>query len=254
MTIGIGFLCDDGIVLCSDNQITYEDSHKFYQCKLDSYISEGCQVVFTYAGSPDFMKSFYGKFRDHVQQTSQSVVTARKVQDAIETVLYLFDTPDAQGTSIIAGVVVPDSEMKLFRTNGRIVGEVSNYDYVGIGDSSLLRYLRPIIAGTTIKSVHQALSVGVYLVYAAKRYIDGCGGDTDAMVLRPTGTIETRSSSTSNIEQSLGMIEILASKAAESFFDGSQDQKEFEERVARLCRKLKDERSELRFARPSIVQ
>src|SRR5271165_1553360 len=65
VTIGIGFLCSDGIVLCADNQITWPGSHKHHKSKIYHHDSSAeWKAVFTFAGNPDLMESFNGKFRD----------------------------------------------------------------------------------------------------------------------------------------------------------------------------------------------
>jgi hypothetical protein len=63
VTIGIGFKCNDGIVLAADQEVRWEDSHKSYERKLRSHSSgDEWNATFTYAGSPVLWKSFNDKF------------------------------------------------------------------------------------------------------------------------------------------------------------------------------------------------
>ena len=62
VTIGIGFLCDAGIILGADNQITWPTNHKYYECKIYRFSFDRCPVAFTFAGNPNLMKMFHGKF------------------------------------------------------------------------------------------------------------------------------------------------------------------------------------------------
>src|SRR5271167_4782076 len=62
VTIGVGFLCSNGIVLCADNQITWPQFHKYYECKIYPHSTPEWATVFTFAGNPSLMKSFDGKF------------------------------------------------------------------------------------------------------------------------------------------------------------------------------------------------
>src|ERR1700691_6315771 len=64
VTIGVGFLCEDGIVLCADNQITWPQSHKYYECKIYEHRTNEWSMLNTFSGDPDLVKSFNGKFRD----------------------------------------------------------------------------------------------------------------------------------------------------------------------------------------------
>src|SRR5579859_2209531 len=62
MTIAIGMLCRDGIVLAADTQLTASGSHKRNGCKLFPQYSTlspaTWSVVVTYAGYPTFVESF----------------------------------------------------------------------------------------------------------------------------------------------------------------------------------------------------
>ena len=78
VTIGIGFRCVDGVVLCADNQITFPGSHKFYERKL--YQASGkdneWQAGFTFAGTLDLMKNFYENFVEAMQDAKPPVEAA----------------------------------------------------------------------------------------------------------------------------------------------------------------------------------
>lgn len=94
VTIGIGFLCQDGIVLCADNQITWPQSHKAYECKIYLHFTDEWWMVNTFAGDVDLVKSFNGKFEDAMTKIS-APYTAAKIQDVIETVLSFLNVLDA---------------------------------------------------------------------------------------------------------------------------------------------------------------
>jgi hypothetical protein len=51
-----------GIVLCSDTQITFPESHKYYEHKIYPPTNPSWSIAFTYAGSPNLMKMFNLKF------------------------------------------------------------------------------------------------------------------------------------------------------------------------------------------------
>src|SRR4029077_7471690 len=82
---------------------------------------------------------------------------------------------------------IASSETKLLKTERKAVSEVRNVDYVGVGDSSLLRYLSPLIVLGRLPTTNQAQYLGTYLVQQAKCYVDGCGGSTQAMTLQRDG-------------------------------------------------------------------
>jgi hypothetical protein len=70
----------------------------------------------------------------------------------------------------------------LFKTkaNQVVIGE---REYIGGGDSSVLRYFADIVSRTEIPTTDKALTLGIYLVSLATRYVDGCGLGVNALVL-----------------------------------------------------------------------
>ena len=248
MTIGVGFLCEDGIVLCTDNQITWPESHKDYQCKISSHLKEHWVMMNTFAGDPDLANSFNGKFRDAMERVP-APYTIAKIQDVIETVLSSLSVLDDHPTdlSTLCGIVIPNKEMRLFRTTGRVVSEVADYSYIGVGDSSLLRHLGQLVSPVQIypRRVEHAYMLGIYLVLKAKAHIDGCGGDTDVYILRPTGQLEARSGEFHNTEQHLLGIESKVRRVAACFFDKRISAADFDKVLAELVRELKEEHQQI---------
>src|SRR5208282_3434119 len=68
MTIALGFPCIDGIVLCSDSQVTTPGAMKYHESKIHTvaWMGEGVEwtVGLTYSGNPDVMKSLFEKMSD----------------------------------------------------------------------------------------------------------------------------------------------------------------------------------------------
>jgi 20S proteasome alpha/beta subunit len=248
VTIGIGFRCRDGIVLAADQQVTWEDSHKAYECKFRCHFSDGWNVAFTYAGSPVLWKSFNDKFGEAMNLLREPP-TMRVIRDMVETILGLFDElkDDPARLNLLCAVIVTGEDHALLRTEGYVIHSVRDYEYVGYGDSSLLRFLGPLItasppvatADQAGRIVRQAVMMATYLVMKAKTYIDGCGGDTDVLVVRPDGSLTLWSSpEIYKIEQMMLMLEHHMEHVAAHFFDRrfSDDQlaKTLEFMVSRL--------------------
>ena len=89
--------------------------------------------------------------------------------------------------SLLCGIVIPDKEFRLVKTEGWNVREVERSDYVGVGDSSLLRFLAPLLVRRRVFLTKEAYNISAYLVFQAKRYVDGCGGNTDAVIMEKNG-------------------------------------------------------------------
>lgn len=161
---------------------------------------------------------------------AEPTVTVRRIRDVIETVLAFFDglKDNPMSLNLLCAVTVPGEDHMLFRTEGHLIHKVTDYEYIGFGDSSLLRFLGPIITATPPvaaanqmgRIVRQAVMMAIFLVMAAKTHVDGCGGDTDVFVLRPDCSITLWSATEIyKIEQMMLMLEHHAGHVAAHFFD-----------------------------------
>jgi len=61
MTIALGFKSHDGIVLCTDSQITKEGGLKFEGQKIRFILSDRWAVALAFAGSADLMQLVGGR-------------------------------------------------------------------------------------------------------------------------------------------------------------------------------------------------
>ncbi len=251
MTIALGFACEDGIVLGADTQLTASGSHKGYACKLFADGSSTWSAAVTYAGYTSFVDSFNDRFQEEISNAEkQWTVTPALVRDVITSILRTFDASDSDSTELLCGISLAGKNQRLFKTKGTLVSEVKDHAYIGVGDSSVIRYILPLIARHGIQDAQQACLVATYLIRAAKMYIDGCGGDTDIWMLKPSGERVVWGGHTAAVEDQLAMAEYFFSEAATGLLGGTDDEK-FEDAIARLVTSLKSRRTELmRFFRP----
>lgn len=247
MTIGIGFECVDGVVLCADNQITFYQSHKYYERKIYHHQGDGWAAAFTYSGNPNLMKAFNDKFPVLANELP-AAIDVQKLRNVIEGLLLPMDATDfGDGFNMLCGITAADKSA-LLKTDNRTVRGLNAdrfYSYIGCGDSSVLQYLGPLLTRTESHdcTVDQAFGIGVYLIAQAKRHIDGCGGDTDAIILKEKGKIEYREPSTIyNAEQHLLLLEHFIGKVSAAFFDPRITEDEFDEILGAVCKRLKTER------------
>src|SRR5690348_3921471 len=68
MTIGVGFRCMDGVVLCSDRQITSSAGHKYEERKILSHWTPEYRIVLSYAGFPDAARMMFRKLTDEARE------------------------------------------------------------------------------------------------------------------------------------------------------------------------------------------
>jgi hypothetical protein len=172
LSIGVGFRCDLGIVLCSDTQITWKDRHKAYETKQFFQAGMNWGMVSVYAGDPQLWKSFRDKFTEVAQTycktNHREPATIKELRDILETALCYFSELDSDPLSLclLVGFVIPNAEISLVKTEGKLLSDVPDFDYVGCGGLSLLRYLAPIMANkdSLWPSIKQALFTGTYWV------------------------------------------------------------------------------------------
>ena len=244
MTVGIGFKCMGAIVLGADTQITWPGNHKYYENKIFLHGEGGSNdpwsIAFTYAGNPNLAKSFHGKFVAATPLIPRPV-TAQKLQEAVEAVLSLFTFDSDQNYLQMIGGLVAEGEVRLIETTGAVVNPVPRVATIGVGDSSVLRFLKPLIADKAF-SVRPAVNAAIALVLQAKRYVDQCGGDTNVVVLRPKRLYEEIDAGRIyRAEQTFLRLEKHIQAVAAALFDKRVEDAEFDAILSKLMEELKHE-------------
>ena len=253
VSVGVAFRCTTGIVLCSDTQITWKDQHKAYDTKQFYLAGIHWTMASVYAGDPQLWKSFRDKFYELIEAFSTShsrePETTKELRDILETALCYFNELDSDPMALclLMGFVIENKEIKLVKSEGKLVSDVNVFDCVGCGDSSVLRYFAPFTADITQyewPTISQALYTGTYWVLQAKRWIDGCGGDTEAFVLYWKGTMHKRDKSDiCEWEHRLSTLEMDVSSIWKMLGDGKKTDEEFENSIAALGKRLREERA-----------
>jgi hypothetical protein len=183
----VGFLCSDGVVLCSDRQLTGEGGYKFEECKIfSSQWGDNYSMVFSYAGDPDAARVMFGKTRDGLWEgiaKSRGAFTNRKAMAILEKV---FKGKHTKGLQVLIGLVGTEEKKLLVKTNEQKVFE-GRAEFIGYGDGSVLRYLYHILDLPVTVTMNEAHIVGSYVVSVANQYVDKCGGGPDHALLRENG-------------------------------------------------------------------
>jgi hypothetical protein len=139
---------------------------------------------FAYADSKEMMQSFQDAAGKGVGGIAEPGFDEfRSVLEGAVLELYA-KFPEAD-VEILAGLTINTPRCQgheLLKLSRHGVHEVEEWEYLGIGDSSLIRYLGGVLLDQ-VKSAEEKLALAVYMVAQAKLYVDGCGGDTDVLVL-----------------------------------------------------------------------
>jgi 20S proteasome alpha/beta subunit len=195
MTIALGFNCIDGIVLCSDTQMTARAAAmKYNQSKICSINSFGEEqrstIAITYAGDPDIMNSFFEHVNEALQQSKEKITLSlvrTTIQQALQAVHERSLDINTEFIDVICGVSIGGrkTEKALYVGKRTTLYEEHRIAIAGIGDSSLFRFLADMLPITDLHlTTENALLLGTYIVEQAKSFIDGCGGETGAVVMK----------------------------------------------------------------------
>jgi hypothetical protein len=78
-------------------------------------------------------------------------------------------------------------KLSLFRSSDTALIELPKFGAVGSG-TLLANYLIPIMYRHTKMSLKDVVAIAIDVLYQTKRYVDGCGGTSEFLVLHDNGT------------------------------------------------------------------
>ena len=185
MTICAAVRCADGCVLAADREIGRGDT-KYQETKLYTVNNSAeWSVNFGYAGHPDFARKIRSKLLPFSLQLQIPEIEA--IKEAVQ--YYVQETYDEfpQETELMemAFAIQCKGKISFFRTEDRsTAGDIDRCAFLGAGDAPVVRYLERVFARLPLMSA-QGLPFAVYVVQQAKTFVKGCGGETDAIVIKP---------------------------------------------------------------------
>ena len=184
MTIGVGFLCPDGVVLCADRQMTGQ-GYKFQESKIFSIQRRDYSFIFSYAGDPDAARMMFERTRDTMRRVT--VGDNESMKDAIKRTLEkTFTDKQTKGLHTLIGIRTKEEHFLLKTKGNRVVEGFT--EYIGFGDSSALRYLCDFLLEQQLPAC-KALVLGSYIVSVAGRYVEYCGEDSNHATLYADGQL-----------------------------------------------------------------
>ncbi len=198
MTIAAGFVVRDGILICSDSEhsaggiLTHEP-------KLVSGEFSSGKAIFAFAGNAELAVAAIQKCVHALQSAPGDRIKSDKdIADIIEKTVEaeyrkhvsVEPNPNADNMyDILAAVWCekdPAKEAALYRTWQGSIRKVSRYDCIGSG-YYLGRYVIESMPGAV--DIERARVVATYTLAIAKRFVDGCGGNSHMASLKNDGTV-----------------------------------------------------------------
>lgn len=193
MTIGAAFHCWNGLAILSDTQVG-DDEYKFYITKVQSLEVGSGSFVCTYAGSPDRARTVISRLEKELAVIPH-VDSDAYVEEAVRKVLSKFKwTRRGPNLSMLIGYSLPrfvtGGERRLLKTANDNVEIGGAQEFIGCGDSELLRFLQRTLRDLNFVDIRQASVWGIYILLCVKLYVQGCGGETDLTIIRGPGRVE----------------------------------------------------------------
>jgi 20S proteasome alpha/beta subunit len=188
MTIVVGFQCSDGVVIAADRLLSAEGSHKFQEEKLLPIECLNSTFYLAYSGSPVLAKEAREKLLHRLDAIDSDFlgrkpITRQQAQECIETTLVEMAQQrfDRLSLSLLIVAIYPNAspDLWIFSDNG--FHTVFDFEVIGVGDSSLIRYLQQLYH--TSDTVSYCERLAIFLIEKAKAHIDGCGGQTDLVTI-----------------------------------------------------------------------
>jgi 20S proteasome alpha/beta subunit len=180
MTVVVGLRCESGIVLCADQQVSAPGAFKYNECKINTETISDESVIFAYSGLPSLAREAREKITKKLEGVRVSYDSVYRASDEVLTDMgRLYAQMELQ---MLIGTAVLFEESTLLKFDGKGLHVADDYNFLGVGDSSLLRFLAEAMYSKQMNNT-DAVNLAIYLVRKAEKYIDGCGGPIDAAIL-----------------------------------------------------------------------
>ena len=197
VTIAAGFPCKTGLVICADTQETIAgyvktDTEKI---KLFQAADKKYNVVFTGAGNGDLIDTAINEMTEALSAEKPEglvriAILLKKTmlklfQDCIQPYAS-FPNDDRPSVTMLIGVQSPRSTA-LYKAAGTSFSPLHEAECIGygiaLGKSLIKQLFKPEM------TIDEAALAALYVLHEAKRWVDGCGGNSDILLLTHDGQI-----------------------------------------------------------------
>jgi 20S proteasome alpha/beta subunit len=253
MTIGIAFKCTDGAVLCADTQMTIAQpySTKYPGSKIFGFPELRSQPFFTYAGRVDFSTMCIDRIVGRIAEAEKTTgdVTHALIEECKRIhAEYLNLYGDERLTLELLTVLrQPDARLALYRVCGAVVAPFlsSPVECIGVGTPVALSVITPLCPLSMTAS--QAARIGFYALSQVKRFVDGCGGQTEMVTFRENeprfGYVPHSEESTRIFEQTFAAFQEAARPILLSYDNVESNDDIFDRYLSEFAKNLKALRS-----------
>jgi 20S proteasome alpha/beta subunit len=259
MTIATGFCCSDGVILAADTLITMVGgAGKSYESKIFE-VDFDLNMFLTYAGDPDFAKEYVNELSEQVKgkTPSQALALAKDLSTRLYTDHYFTPQEGAKTYATMLLTLQDSYSVSLYSITEKHFVRVQNkYIALGIGNEQAQAFFDPYFKiGMGIRQCERIARYGIFKV---KKFVQGCGGDTevrqvsDTPRFRTIKTISTRMSA--DIDNDFEYFDRQIGKLLIAYSDFSVNQKEFRRTGLTLLKALEERRKKTIDAAPAALK
>jgi hypothetical protein len=193
LTIAAGFECKEGFVLCADRLMSHGTAHELgsfshYEKKVFELSYTGVAIAICGCGPTTLLKAVAETVlaKNAVLKDADGLVdlngTRQILEEALQDIASKLSAVPEQLSLLLAATTV-DGKQQFLRSDGLVVQSASPHAVLGIGETSLIRYLIDSVYKPDL-DLYQLAALAGFVVYAAKRYCPQyCGGQTDIYML-----------------------------------------------------------------------
>jgi hypothetical protein len=188
VTIALGFTSLPAVVLCSDTQMTSDSGFKFEESKMLAAMEGPWSVYGTYAGSPTMARAVERQLGEYCYKLLDSQ------EEGEEPTLEQFETQlqkilvrvcgKHRGPLQMLWAFSTKHHVHLLKVDQKTINDVMDHACLGIGDSSLVRFL---LDNLHIVRTQDAAHTAAYIVRQAMKYVDGVGGKVEIWAIYRRG-------------------------------------------------------------------
>lgn len=187
MTIAAGFVCNDGLVLCADTEVSLSS---FKISGVKAYIAPDGPVKagIVGAGWTDGITWFRDRLADSIDHVSNIPQAQALIEDLLAEIYRKHIYPDPHGHrndfEMLIGLWT-DGHTRLLKTAKTAVIQVSYFEALGTGWELASYFLDRMYSPT--QSTWTGIALATHMLMHVKKHVQGCGGESHIIHLKNNG-------------------------------------------------------------------
>lgn len=190
MTIAAGFCCKGGLVLAADSEMTIPESLKYEDFKVAKLDFEGLKGGISGAGDWEYIQMAFRKVMARLQANpiNPQLAVEETVLEVYNNHIAAYPYEPRPSFDLLLGIRERDGLCSLIKSSHTAVRRSLTFEFLGVG-AVLGRYLADAMYDIGM-SLRQAALMAIYILRLAKKYVPGCGGHSDILVVDTSGNME----------------------------------------------------------------